>query len=66
MQKTVLSIILYAIGIWALMKMGIGLFWAVILLLVIKGLFRFVGCLLRLIPISLVIAILVIYFLSRI
>jgi len=66
MQKTVFSIILYVISIWFLMKMGIGLFWAVILLLVIKGLFRFAGCLFRLIPISLVIAILLIYFLSRI
>ena len=60
----VIRTVMYAILFWILFKMGIHPVWTVILLLAIKGLFRLAGCLLRLLPVSLAIAILFAYLLT--
>ena len=63
---TVIYILLFTVCLYYMKKVGIHPVWAVIVFLVIKGLFRFIGCLLRIVPVSLVIAILLFYFLSHI
>jgi len=62
--SAVIRTVMYIILFWILFKMGIHPIWAVIILLAIKGIFRFTGCLLNLLPVSLVIAILFIYLLT--
>ena len=63
---TVIYILLFIVCFYFMKRVDIHPIWAVIALIVIKGLFRFIGCLFRMIPISLVIAILLFYFLSHI
>jgi hypothetical protein len=59
-------IVLLAAGYWFFLKMGFEPFGAVLALLAIKGILRFTGCLLRIIPFSLIIAVLLIHLLFRI
>ena len=63
---TVIYILLFTVCFYFMKKVGIHPVWAVIVIIVIKSLFRFIGCMLRMIPISLVIAILLFYLLSHI